>query len=325
MSIIKHFFIINPTAGKGKVQSSLFGAIEDACHVAKADYEIYKTTGKSDATRFVREKIKEKPEGEIWRFYACGGDGTLSEVVNGAVDAECDPSMIKPIPGVEVGCIPVGTGNDFVRNFTSPEFFGDITKQLLADSREIDCYSCNGGRYGINMINIGFDCDVVIKAAEFKRHPLTPKGLAYVLGIAATFIKNLGCKIAVSMDNEKSEKQEFQLVSAANGGFCGGGFHSAPESSLDDGFLDVSLIKKVSRFNFLRLVGRYKKGTHLKTRLGRKIVEYKKARTVDFFFEKPTNVCIDGDVVNMEHLHLSVIPKGIAFVIPVGCRIRKNG
>lgn len=323
MSIIKHFFIINPTAGKGKVQSSLFGAIEDACHVAKAPYEIYKTAGKGDGTRFVREKIKEKPENEVWRFYACGGDGTLSEVVNGAVDAECDPLTIKPIQGVEVGCIPVGTGNDFVRNFTSPEFFRDITKQLLADSKEIDCYSCGEGRYGINMINIGFDCDVVIKASEYKKHPLTPRRLAYVLGIASTFIKNLGCRIAVQRDGETTESREFQLVSAANGGFCGGGFYSAPESSLDDGFLDVSLIKKVSRFDFIRLVGRYKKGTHLKTRLGKKVVEYKKAKTVDFFFEKPTNVCIDGDVVNMEQLHLSVLPKCLSFVIPVGCRMKK--
>lgn len=320
--IIKHFFIINPAAGKGKAQSSLIEAIKDACHVAKADYEIYKTVSKGDSTNYVRQKIEEKPEGDVWRFYACGGDGTLSEVICGAV-SENGPYETMRIPGVEVGCIPIGTGNDFVRNFTSPEFFRDITKQILADSMPIDCYSWGEGKYAVNMVNIGFDCEAALKASEFKKHPLVIGVFAYVFGVVSTLIKNLGCNTAVQRDNEKAELREFQLVSAANGGFCGGGFHSAPESSLDDGFLDVSLIKKVSRSQFLRLVGRYKKGTHLNTRLGKKVVEYTKARSVDFFFEKPTNVCIDGEITKMESLHLRVVPNSIAFAVPVGCRIRK--
>ncbi len=322
VSIIKHFFIVNPAAGKGKIQSSLLGAIEDACHVAKADYEIYKTAGKGDAARFVHEKIKERPEGDVFRFYACGGDGTLCEVVTGAVN-RCDSSESAMIPGVEIGCIPIGTGNDFVRNFTSPEFFMDITKQILADSIPIDCYSWGEEKYGLNMVNIGFDCEAAFKASEYKKHPLIMGTFAYIFGVVSTLIKNLGCNVTVQKNNGRAESREFQLVSAANGGFCGGGFHSAPESSLDDGLLDVSLIKKVSRLEFLRLVGRYKKGTHLSTRLGKRVVEYTKAKSVDFFFEKPTNVCIDGEISEMDSLHISVVPKSIAFAVPVGCRIRK--
>lgn len=319
---VKHFFVINPAAGKGKACRVLGEAIRDAGEVSKIDYEIYTTTDKGDATRFVFEKINEKPEEATYRFYACGGDGTLAEVVNGVMKCR-DISSDKPLAGIEVGCIPVGTGNDFVKNFTSPQFFRDVTKQILADCKKIDCYYCGDGRYGINMINIGFDCDVVVKAAEFKKSPLVPKKLAYVSGIGATFVKNLGCEMTVNIPEKSvSDKREFQLVSAANGGFCGGGFNSAPESLIDDGLLDVSLIKKVSRFDFLRLVGKYKKGTHLKTRLGKRVVNYMKAKSVEFIFEKPTNVCIDGDVIKMDSLKLTVIPKSIAFAIPVGCRLR---
>ncbi|MBQ8249644.1 MAG: hypothetical protein IJY93_07170, partial [Clostridia bacterium] len=167
---------MNPAAGKGVEASPIIGAIKDACAAAHADYEIYKTTARGDATIFVRNKIKEKPSGEVWRFYACGGDGTFSEVVNGAIN---ENARLSPgaLPGVEVGCIPIGTGNDFVRNFTSHDFFRDVTKQLLGDATEIDCYSCGEGRYGVNMINIGFDCDVVVKAGEFKKRRFMPKGL----------------------------------------------------------------------------------------------------------------------------------------------------
>ncbi len=318
---MKHIFVINSAAGKGVEASSIIDVINDACLAAHADYEIYKTIARGDAVNFVKNKIKEKPSGEVWRFYACGGDGTLSEVVNGAVN---ENARVSPgaLPGIEVGCIPIGTGNDFVRNFTSSEFFGDITKQLLADSMEIDCYSCAEGRYGVNMINIGFDCDVVVKAGEFKKRRFIPKGLAYIAGVIALLRHNRGCVIHVKREDGSEVTKEFQLVSAANGGWCGGGFHSAPRSALNDGLLDISLIDKVTRRDFVRLVGSYKKGTHLETKLGRKIVEYKQGTSVTFEFAEPTNVCIDGEISVMERLELSVMPRAIAFVLPVGCKIK---
>lgn len=318
---MKHFFIINPAAGKGVEASSIINIIKDACLAAHADYEIYKTTERGDAVSFVKNKIKEKPDGEVWRFYACGGDGTLSEVVNGAVN---ENARVSPgaLPGVEVGCIPIGTGNDFVRNFTSSEFFRDITKQLLADSIEIDCYSCGEGRYGVNMINIGFDCDVAAKAGELKKRRFMPKGLAYIAGVIALLRRNRGRVIHVKREDGSEITKEFQLVSAANGGWCGGGFHSAPRSALDDGLIDISLIDKVTRRDFIRLVGSYKKGTHLETKLGRKIVEYKQGTSVTFEFVEPTNICIDGEISVMESLEISVVPRAIAFALPVGCKVK---
>ncbi|MBQ2765640.1 MAG: hypothetical protein IJF48_01465 [Clostridia bacterium] len=318
---MKHFFIINPAAGKGIESSPLLAAIKDACEVSSADYEIYITAKRGDATVYVRNKIKEKPQGQTWRFYACGGDGTLSEVVSGAANSNAD-AVCGAIPGIEVGCIPIGTGNDFVRNFTSPEFFCDITKQLLADTIEIDCYSCGANRYGVNMINIGFDCDVVVKAAEFKKRRFMPKSLAYIAGVVALLRDNPGRVIHVRRADGSEVTKEFQLVSAANGGWCGGGFHSAPKSALNDGLLDVSLIDKVSRRDFIRLVGSYKSGKHLETKLGKKIVEYTHAKAVSFEFAEPTNVCIDGEISVMDKLEVSIAPRAIAFAVPVGCRVK---
>lgn len=312
---MKHIFIINPAAGKGKECKRLAEIIADASTTARVDYALYHTTAPADATRYVTECISTKPKSEVYRFYACGGDGTLSEVVNGAIG--------NGIPDkVEVGCIPIGTGNDFVRNFTSPEFFRDITKQLLADAIPIDCYACSGMGYGINMVNIGFDCDVVAKASEIKKHKFVPKGLAYIIGVAALLRKNLGKRIHVTSEDGTVTEREFQLVSVANGGFCGGGFNSAPRCSLSDGFLDVSLIDKVSRKQFISLVGAYKNGTHLETKLGKKIVRYSHAKSVTFEFAEPTNVCIDGEISPLERLEISVVPRAINFVIPVGCKIK---
>lgn len=316
---IKHIFIINPTAGKGNASKLLMSVIEDACTAAGVHFEIYTTRSRGDATEYVRRMIADKPEGITYRFYACGGDGTLSEVVAGAVNTDAINTG-GPIPGVEVGCIPVGTGNDFVRNFTNSAFFSDVTKQILADPTVIDCYNC-GGIYGVNMINIGFDCEVAIRASENKKKKFMPKSLAYIAGVFTEFKKNEGRRMCVTLDDGRVIDREFQLVSVANGGFCGGGFHSAPRSVLSDGLLDISLIDKVTRTTFLKLVGPYKKGTHLGTKTGKRVVHYIQGKRVAIDFGEPANVCIDGEIVKMESLEMSVVPSSLAFAIPVGCEI----
>ncbi|MBQ8508803.1 MAG: YegS/Rv2252/BmrU family lipid kinase [Clostridia bacterium] len=310
---IRHIFIINPAAGKGSEAQPVADKIRDACDVAGAEYEIYMTKQRGDGTAYVRQRVSGKKKDEMLRFYACGGDGTLNEVICGAVN----PALDGSIPGVEVGCVPIGTGNDFVRNFSTPEFFKDIPKQLLGDAISLDCFAYNE-RCGINMVNVGFDCDVVSKAAELKQKPLIPKNFAYLAGIAVVLRKNLGKSIRIIRSDGSEFSREFELCAVANGGFCGGGFHSAPIACLDDGLLDISLMRKVSRTTFLRLVGSYKEGTHLKSKLGRKVVSYIQDTSVTFQFEEETDVCVDGEIERVKEAVFRVLPKAVRFVLPVG-------
>ena len=324
----KHIFIVNPAAGKGSEAADISDVIRDACEACNASYEIHLTTAPGDATDFTRKFIERevktrtpdaKKSNDEYRFYACGGDGTLSDVISGAIDE----SLGAPIPGVSVGCIPTGTGNDFTRNFSQSEFFLDVTKQLLADPMTIDCFKVDGNsadsdRYGVNMVNIGFDCDVVCTAAELKKRRFFPKSLAYVVGVFIILKKNLGQTMTVISSDGSTQSREFELVAVANGGFCGGGFHSAPKSRLDDGLLDLSLIKKVNRRDFLRLVGHYKNGTHLNTRLGKRVVNYSQTDRVTLKFPKAANVCVDGEIFRLNEVALRVVPRAISFLVPVG-------
>lgn len=324
--IIKYIFILNLNAGKGKKNIDLKNAIEDACIVAKVDYKVYLTEYIGNATELVKQCILERKDGEKLRIYGCGGDGTFSEVINGAVSAFEILGRINDST-VEIGCIPIGTGNDFVRNFKNSEFFGDITKQLLADKVNIDCYRISDPysdtvKYGINMINIGFDCDVVAKTSEIKKKSLIPHGLAYFAGVFVMLKENPGKTLSVIRPDGSITKKEYQLVSVANGGFCGGGFHSAPKSSLTDGLLDVSLIDKVKRRELLKILLSYRKGTHLETKLGKRIVNYSQTKEISLIFDKPSNVCIDGEIITMSAVNLKVIPNAISFLVPVGCSIK---
>lgn len=318
--MIKHIFIVNPVAGKGVEGKRISDIIKDACDVSRVNYEIYRTTCKSDATVYVKKRLAEKPLGDIYRFYACGGDGTFNEVINGVVH---DPRQYSPLPGVQVGVIPIGTGNDFVRNFAQKEFFSDVTKQLLGDPMNIDCYSFND-RFGINMFNVGFDCDVVCKAAELKKKSFMPKALAYMVGVAIVLIRNRGSVIKVVRSDGSELAREFELCAVANGGFCGGGFHSAPKSRQNDGLLDISLISKVSRRQFLSLIGPYKKGTHLNTRLGRRVVNYFQDKSIAFYFDRDTAVSIDGEIELVRKAEFSIVPNSVSFIVPVGVEYPLN-
>ena len=112
---IKHVFILNPAAGKREGKESLRSQIEQACLARGVDFVIHVTGQAGEATSFVDAFCTREPDTQL-RFYACGGDGTLSETVNGAYGH----------PNAAVGVIPVGTGNDFVRNFSGKQAFLDI-------------------------------------------------------------------------------------------------------------------------------------------------------------------------------------------------------
>ena len=311
---MNHCFILNPAAGRTEGVEKLSRDIESVCREKGVSFELYRTTCVRDATEYVKRRVLLAPE-EDYRFYACGGDGTLCEVVEGVMAAEGGGSRA-------VGLIPTGTGNDFVRNFTEKPRFFDVGAQLAGETLSVDLLRCND-RYAINMVNVGFDCEVVVKTGQLKRKKWIPSGMAYVAGLIITLLRKPGVRCRQSIDGGEAEEKRYLLNTYANGSFCGGGFHSNPRSELTDGKIDALLVKNVGRLKFLSLVGYYKKGTHLVPKF-ESIITHHKADRVDMSFEGGANVSVDGEVIRVEELHLSVCPRALNFVIPVGSTPQKK-
>ena len=309
---MQHIFLINPAAGGGKDTSALIEKIKTVCEKRAADYIIYQTKKVGDATEATRGYCRQAGQDHPIRFYACGGDGTLGEVANGMADC----------PYAELGLIPCGTGNDFVRNFTENHRFFDIDAQLDGQAESIDIMRVNDG-YCINMINIGFDCEVVCKKDEYNKRPRFPHKLAYIAGVASTFFEMPGISARVRTDGGEERDLRLQLTTMANGECCGGGFHSNPRASLQDGLIDVLQIDPVSRLTFLRLIGSYKAGTHLDGDKNANILKAFKATALEMFFDRDQNVCVDGEVVQMRSLALEVLPRALRFSIPMGATLRR--
>ena len=226
-------------------------------------------------------------------------------------------------PFASVGLIPKGTGNDFARNFANGELFFDIDAQTDGSPVLVDVLACND-MYAINMVNIGFDCEVVKRMVRIKRSPLVPSKLAYIVALVMTLIKKPGVETEVSFDSSEREKRSLLLTTIANGCFCGGGFHSNPKASLVDGNIDSLLVNNVSRRTFLRLVPSYKKGTHLVEK-NFSIISANTVKTLDMYFDGFQSISVDGELFEVDReLHMSVLRGALKFNVPKGSGLAKD-
>lgn len=308
---MKHIFILNPVAGKGQSEKQFLPRIHSVAKEMNIEYEIHRTINIGDGERFTRIRcVNRESETELLRFYACGGDGTLNEVANGAYGFK----------NVEIGYIPAGTGNDFARSFDNVKDFPNIKSQIGGKAKPIDLlkYSIDGKdpKYCINMFNIGFDCDVVIKMDELRKFKFLAGSTAYGTGVGLVLIKKDTLDLNILIDDGIERKGKILMMAIGNGKYCGGGFKGLPEALTDDGVIDVSIVKNVSRREFISLIGPYKKGTHLSTKLGQKIVTYEKCKSITVKDEKAFSICIDGEVDNGNILRVEIENKAILFSVP---------
>lgn len=304
---MKHYFIINPAAGQGKIQDELKECIVASAKKNGVDYEIYHTKCEGDAENYVRQTCQTL-EDEA-RFYACGGDGTFSEVANGAYG--CDLAQIT--------VVPVGTGNDFVRNFDRSELFMDMDAQIKGEAVATDVIRYND-RIAVNMINIGFDCYVAMRMNKIKRHKWVPRGCEYIAALVIEFCRKSGVTFStVSLDGETLGEKEFLLGCLGNGSFCGGGFKSAPAADMRDGELDICLVRNLNIFKCLKIIGKYKEGTFLTDKEAMKYIIYKKIKSAHMTFGgEGQYISFDGEIKRIKDLKIEVAPLAMKLSLPCG-------
>ena len=144
---MKHLFIINPAAGKYDHTGEFTQKIRSACDAQGVDYEILVSRAAGDCTKIVQAAASS---GDALRVYACGGDGTLNEVVNGAAGRE----------NVAVTHFPGGSGNDFIKIFSDPAAFTDLDRLLEPEEAVFDLIRCQNSHYSLNVCSMGFDARI---------------------------------------------------------------------------------------------------------------------------------------------------------------------
>ncbi len=313
---MKTIFVLNPVAGKGRGLDKIKEEIDQAAAKLGVEAGIYLTKSVGDAEKFAKLVCRETAEkGETIKLIACGGDGTVNEVLNGIMGFDC----------ASMGVLPIGTGNDFVRNFPEAGDFLDIEAQLQCETVKCDVMEYTGliageeqTRYCINMFNIGFDCNVVDLTADLKKYPLLNGSTAYMAAIAGVLIKKKGANLRVKIDGEIVQDGPILLTSIANGGFCGGGLNTVPMSKTDDGLMDVNIIYNMSRTSFLPKFIPYIKGTYQEAI--KNVEKYIFLRPCKEVVVTPLDgvmrLCADGEISDAGEVTIKMLPKSVNILLP---------
>ncbi|MBR2702415.1 MAG: hypothetical protein IKE77_10060, partial [Erysipelotrichaceae bacterium] len=229
---MKHIFIINPAAGKADSTNEIVGQLTK---IRDLDYQVYITRVPKDATEYIKTVCSENPDTE-YRFYACGGDGTINEVANGVMGFE----------NASMTAVPVGSGNDYVKYFGGREKFLNLEKLVNGEEIMVDVLKVRD-HYALNAVHFGFDTVVLKTMIAVKRKPIIGGKNAYYTGVIKGLFSGLNNRCRITADGEAMNDGNYMLCTVCNGTHVGGSFKSAPRSVIDDGYAEVCCFSVVPK------------------------------------------------------------------------------
>lgn len=297
---MKHVFIVNPVSGKGKIAKAYIPTIENYIKEHNMDAEIYVTRESRDGLKHVEELAKT---GEEIRFYSCGGDGTLYEVVNGCYK----------YPNCQVANIPLGSGNDFSRLFGRNTNLDDHINGVPV---KLDLIETDGA-VAINECAMGLDSEICAKQGDFKKLPGVNGEMAYTVAALYCLMGKYKNGFKITLDDKEVFDDDYLFCYIGNSRWYGGGYMAAPNAMPNDGLLDVVMVRSDrGRLRLLPLIPGYKKGEHLDWN----ITTHRHAKKVKIESKVPAAVNVDGECAYVTEREFKLLEGAITFVVPRGSK-----
>lgn len=301
---MRHLFIINPAAGKKDSTVKL----EQRLQLLPFAHEVVYTKAAGDARHIARAAAES---GRPVRIYACGGDGTLNEVVNGAAGYD----------NAAITCVPKGTGNDFLKIFGEEyrTLFYDLEELARGPQAAFDLIDCNG-RLGIDVACVGVDARIAASVHRYKRWPLVSGKGAYILAMAENLLlRDVSRSMSVRMGDWEWTGKKVTLVCVCNGRYYGGGFMPMPEAVPDDGVLDALFVPGMRPQTFLTLVRKYARGQY------RQLLDFVRPYHGDWVSvaaHREMVAVVDGEVLRDTAFTIRLSEKKVNFFFPAAAEYR---
>jgi len=293
--------LLNPISGGGiglrdraRIESAI--AARGICHVAAL----------SEFPGHIVTLVRDAVGRGCRRILVAGGDGSLSEAVNGIFSQQA----VAP-DEVTLALLPIGTGNDWARGREIPTGYDQALDLIAAgqtihhDIGVIDFDSAGGGRrYFINVAGTGFDAGVI------ERMPSRKLGrVAYLVGLLSELASYRRLPLRLRIGAQRVDAEAFVFF-ACIGRYCGGGMQVAPRARCNDGLLDLTLVRYLGRIELLLNLRRLFDGT---------LPEHPKVSTwqdASAGIDAPPGAAIeaDGELVGHAPARFSVLPRALRIV-----------
>lgn len=292
-----YIFILNGREDKQSISLDVRRQLEGT----DIDHEFYTTTGEGDATRFVNIYSDLNPKKEVC-FVSCCGQGTVNEIISGVVNR----------PNKYLAILALGGSNDLTKCYPERDFT-DISKLLEGECHKVDAIRINDN-YAINVISVGLDAKAAfytnVYASEGKRNP-------YQKGTMTAIFSGRDTKMRMSVDGQDIGLKRILLATFSNGQYYGTEFHCAPFAKLDDGLIDVCVMKACSLLRIGLVFGKYKEGRHLEDNwLMRHTFMYRQAKHIEMDSNELLYLNLDGELLLSRHVVIDMLEKSVNLIIP---------
>jgi diacylglycerol kinase (ATP) len=291
--------IVNPYAGRWKAKAAI-PDIERACQGIGLEYELVVTEGPNHGIDLARAAALAGFSPVV----SAGGDGSISEVVNGLMQAAGD-EVAGPL-----GVIPLGTADDFADMLGLEKEVEAACQVILAGhTRLVDVGRVNG-RFFDNNSAIGLEPMVTITERPMKRVKGTPR---YILAALKAIVNHEPWRVRMAWDDGEYEGM-VALVSVGNTRRTGGAFWMTPRAEPDDGCLDFVFAGKLGRIKLLRLLPTTFDGSHVE----RPEVTYVRTTRLTIECDPPTPIQADGELFDLSatRIEYTILPGRLRLIVP---------
>jgi YegS/Rv2252/BmrU family lipid kinase len=288
---------VNPAAGGGR-SAQLAGAEISRLRDSGLRIDVIASTEPGHASELAKEAYLQGYR----RFLAVGGDGTAHEIINGIFSREGGAEH------VELGFLPLGTGNSFLRDFTKNGAESSFEALKAGRKRSVDLLRlrhAGGTLYSFNLLSVGFTADVgAITNRMFK-----PFGhLGYLLGVFVKVVQLNRRPFKMRCDDDADwDERRCLFLTFNNSKFTGGTMLIAPNADPSDGLIEYVRWGPIGRLGLIRMLPRLYDGTHIEHPLASR----RAVKRVEFALDAPVDVMVDGEIVTVDCKVLEILPSAM--------------
>jgi diacylglycerol kinase (ATP) len=291
---MKILLVFNPFAGHGRAKKIL-----PQVEYLFNKHQIYFDLALTDYPEHGIEIVKNTDFSLYDGIVAAGGDGTLFEVINGYYKNNSE----KRIP---IGVLPIGTGNAFARDLeldnTKIEEAIEIISKYKLRKVDVGKFNTHGqDYYFLNIIGAGFVADANKTAQRFKVFG----NFSYTIGVLYRMLLLNFTKLKLDIDGKKIELDS-TFIEVSNTRYTAN-FLMAPSAEIDDGLLDVTLVKKISRMKLIKSFPKIFTGEHIHI----DEIDTFKAKQIIIESDKPKVLTPDGELLGITPVKVDCLKHAI--------------